>query len=182
MVAGAVFRGEPMRMRNGAVVLAGVLALPAVGVADTLLPNTKTFAVTAQIVAGCGLVGTERNFGLLDFGTQPAVASGRVSAGAQGSVLQIECTPGTLLRLAVDGGLQPGAAGTQRNLQGPGGALIAYRLYVDASLTQALGIGQTVSIPVSGVISLPIYGALDLPGGTSPAGTYTDTAQVTVSY
>lgn len=68
------------------------------------------------------------------------------------------------------------------NLQGPGGAQVAYHLYADAARTQSIGVGQAVSIPVSGTTSLPIYGALTLPGGAMPAGTYTDVAQVTLSY
>ena len=84
--------------------------------------------------------------------------------------------------MVIDGGIQPSAGNTQRNLQGPGGVQVAYRLYADAAHTQAIGIGQAISIPVSGVASLPIYGALTLPGGAAPAGTYTDVAQVTLSY
>nr|WP_246179276.1 spore coat U domain-containing protein [Pandoraea aquatica] len=138
--------------------------------------------VSAQIVAGCGLKGGGQDFGTLDFGVLPAMTAGDVSAVAQGGSLQFECTPGSTLRLSVGGGLKPDAANQRRNLQGPGGALVAYQLYADASRTQVLGIGQTVTLSVSGVVNLPIYGSLTLPGGALPAGVYTDTAQVTVTY
>lgn len=37
--------------------LLGVAAWPAAGRADTLLPRTQAFTVSAQIVAGCGVAG-----------------------------------------------------------------------------------------------------------------------------
>lgn len=163
----------------------GAVVLPAASLADTPAPTTQSFTVSAQIVTGCGVAGGATSglvFGTLDFGAHPAVATGDVSATTGGSALQIECSPGSALKMTIDGGAQPSAGNTQRNLQGPAGALVAYRLYADAAHSQAIGIGQAVSIPVSGAISLPVYGALTLPGGAMPAGTYTDVAQVTLSY
>ncbi|HDR9488820.1 TPA: spore coat protein U domain-containing protein [Burkholderia stabilis] len=173
-----------MWLRNACALLSSAFMFPATGIADTPIPTTKAFTVSAQIVSGCGVSGggTGLDFGLLDFGTYPAVSVGQVNTVTTGSVLQIQCSSGTTLKIAVDGGLNPSSGNTQRNLQGPGQTLIGYRLYADAAHTQTLNIGQPVSIPVSGVASLPIYGSLSLPGGTAPAGTYTDTAQVTVSY
>ncbi|MEK2604916.1 spore coat U domain-containing protein [Burkholderia arboris] len=169
--------------KTRALLLSAVM-FPVTGMADTPIPTTKTFAISARIVSGCGVSGggTSVNFGLLDFGTYPAVSAGQVNAVATGSALQIQCSSGTTLKIAVDGGLNPASGNTQRNLQGPGETLIGYQLYADAAHTQALNIGQPVSMPVSGVASLPIYGSLSLPGGSTPAGTYTDTAQVTISY
>lgn len=165
--------------------LLGVAAWPAAGRADTLLPRTQTFTVSAQIVAGCGVAGggpaSGLNFGTLDFGAHPAVATGQVSAAVGGGALQIECSPGSTLKMTIDGGANASAGNTQRNLAS-GGARVAYRLYSDPARTQAIAVGQAVSLPVSGTITLPIYGALTLPGGGAPAGTYTDTAQVTLSY
>ena len=174
-----------MRTSKSVVLLLGAVTLPALGLADTAVPTTGVFTVSAQIVAGCGVAGggtAGLDFGKLDFGAHPAVATGNVSAATAGSALQIECSPGSTLKMVIDGGIQPSAGNTQRNLQGPGGVQVAYRLYADAAHTQAIGIGQAISIPVSGVASLPIYGALTLPGGAAPAGTYTDVAQVTLSY
>nr|WP_244100142.1 spore coat U domain-containing protein [Burkholderia anthina] len=154
--------------------------------ADTLLPRTQTFGVHAQIVAGCGVVGggtgTGLDFGTLDFGTHPAISTGQVSSVTSGSALQIECASGTTLTMTIDGGLAASSGNTQRNLQGTGGARIAYQLYADAGHSQVIAIGRSVSIAVSGIANLPIYGSLILPGGSVAAGTYTDTVQVTLSY
>ncbi|OMG70840.1 Csu type fimbrial protein [Burkholderia ubonensis] len=175
-----------MWARKRAVILLSAAMIPAASVAETTLPKTRTFMVSARIVAGCGVVGggpgTGLDFGSLDFGVHTAVAHGDVSAAAGGSGLQIECTPGSTLKMTIDGGASPSAGNTQRNLKGAGGTLIPYRLYADAGHAQSIGVGQAISIPVSGGIALPIYGALTLPGGTAPAGAYADTAQVTLSY
>ncbi|KVE37908.1 Csu type fimbrial protein [Burkholderia sp. TSV86] len=168
-----------------AILLLGIATLPVCGNADTLLPRTQTFTVSAQIVAGCGVAGggasSGLNFGMLDFGTYPAVATGQATASVGSGAVQIECAPGSTLKMTIDGGAHASAGNTQRNLAS-GNARIAYRLYSDPGRTQAIAIGQAVSVPVSGTITLPIYGALTLPGNGVPAGTYTDTAQVTLSY
>ncbi|MXN74102.1 fimbrial major subunit CsuA/B family protein [Burkholderia sp. 4701] len=169
-----------------AVLLLSAVLMPAASVAETTLPKTRAFTVSARIVAGCGVVGggpsTGLDFGSLDFGAHPAVAQGGVSSTAGGTGLRIECTPGTTLKMTINGGASPSAGNKQRNLKGADGTLIAYRLYADAGHAQSIGVGQAISIPVSGRIVLPIYGALILPGGAAPAGAYADTAQVTLSY
>ncbi|KVL51682.1 spore coat protein U domain-contain protein [Burkholderia cepacia] len=170
---------------KGVVLMFGAVVLPVASVADTALPTTKTFVASAQIVTGCGVAGgtsSGLNFGTLDFGAHPAVASGNVSASTSGSALQIECSPGSTLKMTVDGGTHPSAGNAQRNLQGPGGAQIAYQLYGDVAHTKVIGVGQAISIPVSGTATLPIYGVLTLPGGAVRVGTYTDVAQITLSY
>ncbi|WDD91518.1 spore coat U domain-containing protein [Burkholderia sp. FERM BP-3421] len=163
----------------------GALAWPGAPRADTPLPRTQAFGVSAQIVAGCGLRGAGAgalDLGPLDFGVHPAVAAGTVTVATAGHALQLECSPGTTLALTIDGGRQPGAGHGARQLTAGGGVRIPYRLYADAARTRPIGIGQAVSMPVSGIVALPIYGELSLPGGGVPAGVYTDTAQVTFGY
>lgn len=167
--------------------LAGLGLMVGLVHADTALPTTASFVVTAQVVAGCGIVGTSQtsglDFGTLDFGTHSTVATGELSAVALsgGLPVQIECSPGSTLSITVDAGLHANAG--QRRLQLVGQAdVVAYALYADAARTQPLLIGQPVSLPVSGTINMPIHGVLTLPGTGLPAGAYADTAQVTLSY
>jgi spore coat protein U-like protein len=153
----------------------------------TQVPTTATFAVTAQVVSGCVVVSGSSsglNFGTLAFGSYPAVSTGQVSASATGGSAQIQCTPGVTLTMTIDGGLNPSASATQRNVKATGATLVGYRLYADSGHTQAIGINQGVSVvvPASGSVTLPIYGVLTLPGATAAPGTYSDTAQVTISY
>ena len=153
--------------------------------ADTLLQRSQAFAVSARIVAGCGLrnggaSGVE--FGVLDFGAHPAIATGVATAASAGNPLQIECSPGTTLTVSIDGGRQPAPGNASRQLDAGGVTRIPYRLYADAARTRPIGIGQTLSMPVSGLVALPVYGELNLPGAGVPAGIYTDSAQVTLTY
>lgn len=172
-----------------AVLMSGLLAgLPMAVPADTPLPTVATFTVSAQVVPGCGIVGRTAssglNFGTLDFGSHPAVATGRVESQARlgGAALQLECSPDSRVDITVDGGLH-GEGGAQRNVQLAGGdQRIPYSLYSDAALSRPLAIGQPISLTVSGTIDLPIYGVLSLPGPGAPAGLYTDTVRVTLSY
>jgi spore coat protein U-like protein len=164
-------------MRIALVFLLGAGLYPSVGMADNLLPTTQSFTVSAQIVTGCsvtsGTSGTP-NFGMLNFGTYPAVTTGAVSAAlTANSGVQIQCTSGTNLSMTIDGGLNPNTTQAQRNLLGPNAALIAYQLYSDAGHTQSIHIGQAVSVAASGTVTLPIYGGLNLPGSGKPVGTYT---------
>ncbi|MEQ5842836.1 spore coat protein U domain-contain protein [Paraburkholderia acidicola] len=160
-------------IRCGAFLL-GIAVLPASGHAQT----THNLTVSAEIVPGCSVVGggptNNIDFGRFNFGTHPAVSRERVTALFNGSEVQIACTRGLPVTMRIDGGANPDARNTQRNLAN-GGARIAYQLFSDAARTQAIGIGQPVPRG-------QVFGALTLPGGAVPAGTYTDTVQITLSY
>ena len=165
-------RGLSACLAGGALLLAA--PLPAA--------TTSTFQVTAQIVAGCLVVGGVTQYGTLNYGTQSALSTGILSTSLGGTTVTFQCTPGVALSMSLDGG-QNSASGT-RNLKRTGGTqLLAYQLYRDAAYTQALGIGQSVTLSYSDAtaIKLPVYGRTQLPG-TLPAGTYTDAVQVTVTW
>ncbi|MGY3296674.1 spore coat protein U-like protein [Pseudomonas sp. TE6288] len=165
----------------------GTARLVAVGVCLTLTPGahavtTSTFQVTAQIVAGCLVVGGVTAYGVLDYGTSSALSTATLSTSLGGSTVTFQCTPGVVLSMSLDGG-QNSASGT-RNLKRSGGTqLLAYQLYRDAGFSQSLGIGSSVAVSYSDptAIKLPVYGRTTLTG-TLPAGTYTDVVQVTVTW
>ncbi|NIE77297.1 spore coat protein U domain-containing protein [Pantoea sp. Ap-967] len=144
--------------------------------------TTSTFQVSAQIVAGCLVVGGVSNYGVLNFGTQSALSTGILSTSLGGTTVTFQCTPGVSMTMSVDGG-QNSASGT-RNLKLSGGTqVLAYQLYRDAAYSQTLGIGQSVAVSYTDAtaIKLPVYGRTQLPG-TLPAGTYTDVVQVSVTW
>lgn len=144
--------------------------------------TTSSFMVTAQIVAGCLVVGGVSSYGTLDYGTQSALATGAIGSSLGGTTVTFQCTPGVALSMSVDGG-QNSASGT-RNLKRTGGTqVLAYQLYRDAAYSQSLGIGQSVAVNYTDptAIKLPVYGRVQL-SGTLPAGTYTDVVQVTVTW
>lgn len=144
--------------------------------------TSSTFQVSAQITAGCLVVGGVTSYGLLDFGTRSALSTASLTTSLGGTTVTFQCTPGVGLSMSLDGG-QNSASGT-RNLKRSGGTqLLAYQLYSDAAFTQALGIAASVAVSYSdpSAIKLPVYGRTQL-SGTLPAGTYTDVVQVTVTW
>ncbi|MFK3773700.1 spore coat U domain-containing protein [Pseudomonas sp. NPDC089406] len=165
----------------------GAWRLLGLGLALALAPpvqavTTSTFQVSATIAAGCLVVGGVTAYGVLDFGTRSALATGLVGTSLGGTTVTFQCTPGVGLSMSLDGG-QNSASGT-RNLKRSGGTqLLAYQLYSDAAYSQVLGIGSSVTVSYSDptAIKLPVYGRTTLPGNL-PAGTYTDVVQVTVTW
>ena len=142
--------------------------------------TTATFQVGAGIVAGCLVTSTGGTYGSLNFGTYPALSTSPVSVTLVGGVT-LQCTPGVTVSMQVDGGLHNTSG---RHLQiGSGSARVAYQLFQDAAHSQSLGIAQSVNVPYTNAnaISLPIFGYVLLPGN-QPAGAYSDTVQVQLSY
>jgi len=144
---------------------------------------TSTFQVTASIVAGCVISGTNTGvFGTLDFGTQSGVATSTVNASfVQSTSINLACTPGTTLSMSINQGSN---FTTTRNLKLPNFTnTIPYTLFSNASRTMVIPVNQAVSLSYSNAnnITLPIYGQLQLPG-TARAGVYTDTLTVTLSW
>lgn len=157
--------------------------------AATPIPTTTTFAVNATVQSGCLVVGNPTqssgiNFGMLDFGTQSAVA-GTVSmaslSASGGSMAQVQCTPGAAVTVTLDGGLH--ALGAQRRLKMGSNNYLPYKLYLSAAMTTTYQPG--VGVPVatgSGALNLPVYGVATPPGSGLPAGQYSDTVQVVFSW
>lgn len=146
------------------------------------LPGS-TFQVTASIVAGCVISGTNTGvFGTLDFGTQSGVATSTVNASfVQSTSINLACTPGTTLSMSINQGSN---FTTTRNLKLPNFTnTVPYTLFSNASRTTVIPVNQAVSLSYSNanIITLPIYGQLQLPG-TARAGVYTDTLTVTLSW
>lgn len=144
---------------------------------------TQTFQVSASIVAGCVISGTNTGvFGSLNFGSHSGVESGSASASfVQSTTLNLSCTPGTTLSMSINGGSN---YTTTRNLKLANYSnTVPYTLYTNASHTTAIPVNQPVALSYSNSnnITLPVYGLLRLPGATR-AGVYTDTLTVTLSW
>ncbi len=146
---------------------------------------TQTFQVTASVVAGCVVTGASNGvWGTLNFGQWSAIDTRPVSASfVASSALQLACTPGTTLNMAINGGSH---FTTTRNLKiASNSERVAYRLYREANhnASSEIGVNQSVGISYGDAnhITLPIYGLLQLSGPTR-AGVYSDTLTVTLSW
>jgi spore coat protein U-like protein len=156
--------------------------------AATPIPTTATFAVNASVVPGCLVVGnvsqnTGIAFGMIDFGTHSAVSSAAVPASltaSGGQLAQIQCTPGASVTVVIDAGLN--AVGSQRRLK-MGSYYLPYSLYTSASMATPYQPGSGVAASSSGTaMNLPVYGVATPPGSGLPAGIYSDTVQVVLTW
>ena len=155
--------------------------------------TTATFQVSATIASGCVVMGATNvtsgdvgSFGTLDFDTAPALSQDTVMANiALTSGITIRCTPGTSLRMTIDGGLH--ASNGLRHVATADGAQVAYRVRLSPYTAAFVGLNESNAIALNfGALSyvdfkLPIHGVLDLPGNVH-GGDYTDTLQVTLAW
>jgi spore coat protein U-like protein len=156
-----------------------------------------------QLTAGCIIAGSSGSsagvgYGTLDFGIRPSTFTGVVSATASGGEggsgpTQIVCSPEVLgISIQVGAGSYAGQGadigpGPRAMRNGTTAAYIPYQLYRDPGHTQAYPVGSAVTgitVPASGAaFSLPIYGQVNKSAPMAlPAGMYTDTLQVTLTY
>lgn len=145
--------------------------------------SSTTFQVSASIVAGCVVSGTNTGiFGTLNFGTQSGLATNSLSASyVQSSTINLACTPGTTLSMTINGGSNYTST---RNLKLANNTnTVPYYLYSNAARTTPIPVNTAVPLSYSNAnnITLPIYGSLQLPGPTR-AGVYSDTLSVTLTW
>ncbi len=162
-----------------------VIASPVAG------ETTAQFEVSAIIEAGClvdglGGSGDAGSVGLLDFGLDSAFSTATRSASlAATQSIRMRCTPGVTVSMTIDGGTYAAAGSRHLQLGDDEDARIAYSVCSDAACSKPVSIGGVVDIPVSGAnendVLLPVHGRLTLPGSL-PAGTYTDTVLLTLTW
>lgn len=166
------------RMRRTRVVHTGVGILGAFALG--LLPtpaisatNTATFAVSASIVAGCGITASPLAFGAYT-GVQTDVESS----------LSVNCTNSTAYSVGLGAGTSGGTA-TARQMSGTPAGILFYALYSD--VTRGINWGDTGGTGlITGTGSgsaqvIPVYGRVAA-GQLSPPGTYADTITATVTF
>jgi spore coat protein U-like protein len=135
-----------------------------------------SFAVNANVVAGCFVDASTVNFGTLP----PGAATPQVDA--VGSIV-VTCSNGIAYTIALDRGANNQGA-NRRMRHATLAQFLIYDLYRDAARTQRWRDtpGQDVSGTASGASqSLPVYARLPA-GQTPPAGAYLDTVTAIVRY
>lgn len=176
-----------MRTHVTCSILAGLgLALASQAQADTV---TGSITSTLILTAACQVNGTGGtsglNFGALNFGTKDALftsADGQVLGGG-GGAMSILCSSGTTPSIRVRAGAHDGqSAGGTRALAN-GSNYVPYDFYTDAARTQVLGIGDTITLQTSTGVAqtVNLYGQARGKAGL-PAGTYTDTVAVELTF
>jgi spore coat protein U-like protein len=148
------------------------------------------FVVKAGIAAGC-LMGSGAadvtTFGNISFGQVTTLPSNVnvVSAVGAGSI-QLQCTPGTAVSIAIGTGVNSSNISTGRFLA-KGAETLRYQLYQDSGST-IWGNGtngttaKSVTFPVGSPQTYPIYARLFAVTPMPSAGIYSDTVVVTITY
>jgi spore coat protein U-like protein len=171
------------------------LALPALGLALMTSVNAAT-TVTGQITSSLTLTSsclvngtggsTGLNFGALNFGTANSLftnATGQVLGGG-GGAMSILCSSGTTPTIKVRAGAHDGQSpGGTRALYDGVANYVPYDLYTDAGHSQLLAIDGTINLAASTGVAqtVNLYGQAVGKAGL-PAGTYTDTIAVELTF
>jgi spore coat protein U-like protein len=143
----------------------GLFALAQPALAAT---STTTFAVTATVVATCGVTATPLAFGNYTGVVDPAT-----------STVSVTCTNTTPYTIGLNAGAATGATVANRSMTG-GAVLLGYGLFSDSGHT-ANFVG-TSSITANGSAqSVTVYGQIPAAEFVAP-GAYADTITATVTY
>lgn len=165
-------RASPRRF---CVALAFVMA-PVLLSAAEAGTDTDTMTVTATVIASCGVEAND-----LAFGDYDPVSSTPLDVG---TTIAVTCTHGASYDVSLDAGVGADATIASRKMTS-GAATLDYSLYRNAGRTSVWGatIGSnTVSGVGNGALqSINVYGRAPA-RQTAPAGNYTDTVTVTVTY
>jgi spore coat protein U-like protein len=144
-------------------------------VAEALTSQT-TFQVTANVVAACSVSASTLGFGAYD----PAAGSPNDS----GTALQVTCTTGAAYTIGLNAGTGTGATVAARKMTLSSNTL-DYSLYQDSGRTTVWGNTpgtDTVASTGNGAQqSFGVYGRISAAQNV-PAGSYSDTITVTVTF
>ncbi|OLF53131.1 spore coat U domain-containing protein [Pseudomonas chlororaphis] len=154
--------------------------------------TTVTGQITSSLIltSSCQVNGvggsSGLNFGALNFGTTDSLftqASAQVLGGG-GGALSILCSSGTSPTVKVRAGAHDGqSAGGTRALADGSGNFVPYDLYTDSGHSQILAIDGVINLSASTGVAqtVNIYGKAVGKAGL-PAGTYTDTVAVELTF
>jgi spore coat protein U-like protein len=162
-----------------AAVFSGVLAT--VGAANAAT-TTTTFAVTATVATNCLVSATPLVFGTYLQGN---------GDHDQQSTISVRCSNGTPFNVGLNPGATGGATVTTRRMVN-GANQLAYQLFSDTTRTtnwgQTIGTdtktGTGAGFAVANAVALNVYGRVPdtVANQSVPAGNYTDTVTVTVTW
>ena len=138
--------------------------------------DTDTFQVTATVADSCSVTGND-----LGFGNYDPVSGTPLSAT---TTVDVTCTLDTAYEIGLDAGTGAGANVTVRRMTS-GGNTLDYSLYQDAGFTTVWGdtVGvNTISDTGTGAVqNHTVHGRIPA-SQFVPAGAYSDTITVTVTY
>jgi spore coat protein U-like protein len=159
------------------VFLLALAALPATVCAQNFTV-TSVMPVRIELVGFCNVAASD-----LDFG---AYASNQIAPVNGQTIIQLQCSSGTVAEIALDAGTGPGRNTKRRKLEQDNGTdQLDYGLFQNPARTVIWGDksgDDTLEVEATGAAqAIPVYG--QIPGGQRVRdGTYRDTITVTVYY
>jgi spore coat protein U-like protein len=166
---------NPFRVKTAILVAACAAAFAAPAHAGS---QSSPLTVNATVTGNCSISTSALSFGSVDtLSASPVLGTGGVT---------ITCTNGTAWSAAADAGAGSGATLATRRMTSAGNTL-NYMLYTDSGRTTVWGdgTGTTAAIASTGsgaAQSVTIYGRVPAGQTSAPAGSYSDTVGVTVTY
>lgn len=138
--------------------------------------NFSSFPVQADIQPTCTVTADT-----LDFGTARGFLDANID---QTSQILVRCVNGTMYEVGLDNGQH--ASGTARQMAGPDGARVQYELYRNPGRNLRWGAtpgADTVDRKAGNTADhLTVYGRVPPQATTAPAGSYSDTVTVSITY
>ncbi|GBQ26390.1 spore coat U domain-containing protein [Gluconacetobacter sacchari] len=185
---------RPRPGHTGLLVAAAAFALGHPDVAAAQTSITGTIGVTLTLTSACSINGTilasgsSANFGTLDFGTATTLFTqqdAQVLTGSSGGI-SLTCSPGISPQLTVtSGGNDTKTTGGHLHALVSGSSNVSYDLYSDSSRTTVVQNNAALALTASSTTyTTNLYGRVFGAGTASvlPAGVYTDTLNVTLSF
>lgn len=176
-----------VRLSRFGLSLLGLAMASTVNAATTVtgqITSTLTLISSCQVNGSSGSTGL--NFGNLNFGTTDSLfteADAQVLGGG-GGALTILCSSGTSPAVKVRAGIHDGQSpGGSRALADGAGNFVPYDLYTDAAHSTLLAIDGVINVGASTGVAqtVNLYGKAVGKAGL-PAGTYTDTVAVELTF
>lgn len=160
-------------------VMAAAVATLCLAQAGYAADATGVMNITAAVTPDCTVGASSLAFGS---NTTSAIQAGNVDATG---TVSVNCSAGIAYTVKLDIGAGAGASFASRKLTA-GANLLDYSIYDTAPRTSVWGDGTAGSVTVAGTgsgsaQSINAYGRI-FSGQTPPAGSYTDTINVTVTY
>lgn len=167
-----------MTILKGLALAAGAAA-PLVVAAPALAGTTSSnLSVTATVSATCTV-----STSTVAFGTVNTISGSNVDATGG---ITVTCTNGSAWTAAAGAGSGTGATFAARKMTS-GANVLTYSLYTDSARANLWGDGTTGNVIISGTgtgaaQNVTIYGRVGAGQTSVPAGSYSDTVAVTVTY
>lgn len=177
---------QPFVLRLAVPLLGLGLAFGAQAATTVTGQMTSSLILTSSCLVNGTTGSTNLNFGSLNFGTTTSLftQAGTQLVAAGGGAVSIQCSAGTTPSMTIQAGSHDGQSpGGSRALADGTGNFVPYDLYTDSGFSNLLAINGVINLAASTGVAqtVNIYGkAVGKPG--LPAGTYTDTIAVQLTF